>query len=80
MVLKQLGIWRPIYRAGHIMNWELYVTDYDDNQVAVVQVTEEDDQGYPLRMIRTSFESGFNRENRLQKSEVISTVLIRQEM
>jgi len=77
IVLSQLGVWRPVYRNNRVDNWELYITDYDDNQTAIVQVTSADETDYPLSLVRTSFESGFNREQHLQKSEVISTMLTR---
>lgn len=77
IVLSQLGVWRPVYRNYRIDNWELYITDYDDNQTAIVQVTSVNADAYPLSLIRTSFESGFNRQDHLQKSEVISTTLTR---
>jgi len=75
-VCTQLGIWRPIFSKGIITNWELYVTDYDDNQTAIVQVIKTTND-MPVKMYRTSFESGFSSSSHLQKSEVISTVLTR---
>ena len=77
IVLCQLGVWRPVYRHLQFDDWELIITDYDDNQTAIVQIIDEDVRGTPLKMIRTSFESGFSRANHLQKSEVISTILTR---
>jgi hypothetical protein len=73
----QLGIWRPVFRDGEVINWELYITDYDDNQTAIVQVIKTTKTGIPSKIYRTSFESGFSHSNNLQKSEVISTVLTR---
>lgn len=56
-------------------DWELYITDYDDNQVAMVQIVEKDDNVVPIKLYRTSVESGFSRGDRIQKQEVINAVL-----
>ena len=77
VVLSQLGIWSPVFRDGEVDRWMLYITDYDDSQTATVQVVSTTNKGVPTKLYRTSIESGFNSDNRLQKSEVISTVLTR---
>lgn len=75
VVLNQLGIWKQKYKRGVVKDWELYITDYDDNQVAMVQIVEKDGNGVPIKLHRTSVESGFSRGDRIQKPEVINTVL-----
>lgn len=77
LVLSQLGIWSPVFKDGQVTNWILYVTDYDDSQTSTVQVVTTNSKGVPTKLYRTSIESGFNIDNNLQKSEVISTVLTR---
>ena len=77
VVLTQLGIWNPVFRDGEVRCWELQLTDYDDNQTGVVQIVGTDRKGAPIKLYRTSIESGFSSGNTIQKSEVISTVLTR---
>ena len=62
---KRIGVWRPIYHHGIISHWELYVTDYDDNQINIVQVATYVN-GKPELLQFISTESGFDSNNPLQ--------------
>ena len=72
----RIGVWRPIYQDGDIVNWELYVTDYDDNQISILQVAKTDNGRATILHISTS-ESGFDLNNPLQKPLVATGFLYR---
>ncbi|CAH6419799.1 Hypothetical protein HVR_LOCUS880 [uncultured virus] len=73
--LNRTGVWRPIYKNRKVINWELIISDYDDSNISLAQVSKSDENGYPIKMSYVSIESGFLKGNKEQKPTVVSSVL-----
>lgn len=67
----RLGVWRPTYKDGKVVNWELYLADADDSEIMLFQVVKSD-HDQPIILQTTGVESGFNENNPDQVQAVLS--------
>ena len=76
---KRLGIWKPTYLDGEIINWanlnareqpccswEAIFSDYDDSNILFLAIVDVDKCGDPIKLHLTGVESGFQPGNPIQ--------------
>ena len=76
----RLGIWKPTFHNGETITWELVLSNNDNNNnnIAFLQVIENDTFGRAARILYNAVESGFSVLNLNQRPSVAQAILIRE--
>ncbi|CAH6419755.1 Hypothetical protein HVR_LOCUS832 [uncultured virus] len=76
---SRCGVWEPTFRDGGVVSWKLFLSDYDDESYAYLQVYKVSDCGEVRKLWYNAVESGFNSDNPIQHPYASRAIWIKEE-